>query len=67
MSRMVPFQKILVTGYKGHLLHGNEGSGNSIGPLSRPWKGGVVLVSHIPKTNMANIPKIQKAFCPHIP
>ena len=75
---MVPSQKSLVTRYKGHILQGNERSGNSIGPLSRPWKGGGPSIpypfnyfekeiSNIPKTNMANIPKVQKAFCPHIP
>ena len=42
----------------------------------RPWKGGPSIpypfnyfekISHIPKINMANISKIQKALYPHIP
>ena len=39
-----------------------EGGGGSQYPIKLYWK-----ISHIPKINMANIPKIQKALYPHIP
>ena len=45
------------------LKRGGGGGGGAVShiPLT------ILKISHIPKRNMANIPKIQKALYPHIP